>query len=252
MPPSRTYVLHEHTFAVKSICSFAKKRALPPADTSRAPARRNRGDGRAGISHASANGEHRDAGGRQEHGMQRGCERLLERASALRRKRTDRCRVVRLRERAPRRAAARRSRACRRLAKIVPKIETPIEPPICRKSVEPDVATPMQLVGRPAFCTASTSTCITIPSPRPSTTHVERRLARSASSTLEPREQEHARAPSAPCRRSGTAGSARARLISCPLTIDVTSTPAISGVSCRPDARRARALRRSAGRAADT
>jgi hypothetical protein len=32
--------------------------------------------------------------------------------------------------------------AASRLAKIAPKSETPIEPPTCRKSVEPDVATP--------------------------------------------------------------------------------------------------------------
>ena len=55
-----------------------------------------------------------------------------------------------------------------RLAKIAPKIETPIEPPIWRNSVEPEVATPSILYGT-AFWAASTSTCITIPRPRPST-----------------------------------------------------------------------------------
>ena len=55
-----------------------------------------------------------------------------------------------------------------RLEKIAPKMETPTAPPIWRNSVEPDVATPSILYGT-AFWAASTSTCITIPRPSPST-----------------------------------------------------------------------------------
>ena len=44
----------------------------------------------------------------------------------------------------------------------------PSEPPIERNSVEPEVATPSWSYGT-AFWTASTSTCMTMPSPRPST-----------------------------------------------------------------------------------
>jgi hypothetical protein len=54
------------------------------------------------------------------------------------------------------------------LAKIVPNSATPMEPPIERKRIEPDVATP-SCEPPTAFCTASTSTCIVIPSPRPTT-----------------------------------------------------------------------------------
>src|SRR5436190_18857664 len=57
---------------------------------------------------------------------------------------------------------------CSLFAKIAPKIATPNEPPICRKRIAPDVATPMKRYST-AFCTASTSTCITIPSPSPTT-----------------------------------------------------------------------------------
>ncbi len=56
----------------------------------------------------------------------------------------------------------------RRLTKIVPKTATPIAPPIWRESVEPDVATPSSRYST-AFCDASTSTCIVIPSPSPTT-----------------------------------------------------------------------------------
>ena len=55
-----------------------------------------------------------------------------------------------------------------RFAKIAPKIETPTAPPIWRKSVEPDVATPSISYGT-AFWAARTSTCMTSPRPSPST-----------------------------------------------------------------------------------
>lgn len=55
-----------------------------------------------------------------------------------------------------------------RLEKIEPRIAVPTEPPIERNRVAPEVATPRSLYST-AFCTASTSTCITIPRPRPST-----------------------------------------------------------------------------------
>ena len=61
------------------------------------------------------------------------------------------------------------SSTCTRFAKIVPNSATPIEPPICRNIVEPLVATPITDRST-AFCTARTSTCMTMPSPRPSTT----------------------------------------------------------------------------------
>ena len=43
------------------------------------------------------------------------------------------------------RETARPARVCSRLTKIVPKSATPIEPPICRDSVDPEVATPSSL-----------------------------------------------------------------------------------------------------------
>ncbi len=55
-----------------------------------------------------------------------------------------------------------------RAAKIAPRTAVPSEPPISRKSVAPEVATPRSLYST-AFCTAITSTCITSPNPRPST-----------------------------------------------------------------------------------
>ena len=73
-------------------------------------------------------------------------------------------------------AEPRASRSSRRYVKIAPRIAVPSDPPIDRNSVAPDVATPSCSYGT-AFCTASTSTCMTIPSPRPSTSHLERRPA---------------------------------------------------------------------------
>ena len=48
------------------------------------------------------------------------------------------------------------------------KTAVPSVPPICRKNVADDVATPMSCGGT-AFCTASTSGCMTMPRPRPNT-----------------------------------------------------------------------------------
>jgi hypothetical protein len=64
--------------------------------------------------------------------------------------------------------AAPASRSSSRLVKIEPRIAVPTEPPIDRNSVAPEVATPSCSYGT-AFWTASTSTCMTIPSPRPTT-----------------------------------------------------------------------------------
>ena len=114
-------------------------------------------------------------------GTRRARHRLPRRTPAAATRRTRRCRP-----RAPRAAAARRAPDSRlaaagrpggsalatfvasRLAKIAPKIETPIEPPTWRKSVEPEVATPSCSYGT-EFCAARTRTCIVIPSPKPST-----------------------------------------------------------------------------------
>ena len=52
--------------------------------------------------------------------------------------------------------------------KIEPNTAVPSEPPIPRISVTPDVAEPSTAYGT-AFWTARISTCITSPSPRPST-----------------------------------------------------------------------------------
>ena len=54
------------------------------------------------------------------------------------------------------------------LAKIAPKAAIPTEPPICRNMIDPEVATPMSLGGT-AFWTARTSTCMTMPRPKPIT-----------------------------------------------------------------------------------
>ena len=56
----------------------------------------------------------------------------------------------------------------RTLEKMAPKIAVPNEPPIDRKNVAPDVATPSSECGT-AFCTMMTSTCMTPPMPMPST-----------------------------------------------------------------------------------
>ena len=55
------------------------------------------------------------------------------------------------------------------MAKIVPKSATPNAPPMLRKNVADAVATPTSC-GRASFWTASTSTCMTRPSPTPTTT----------------------------------------------------------------------------------
>ena len=65
-------------------------------------------------------------------------------------------------------AAASPSSSVRREAKIAPNSATPSEPPIERKNVAVEVATPMSLRRR-AFWTTSTSTCITRPMPTPTT-----------------------------------------------------------------------------------
>ena len=54
------------------------------------------------------------------------------------------------------------------LEKIAPKIAVPKEPPIDRKNVAAEVATPSSLCGT-AFCTIVTSTCMTPPMPAPRT-----------------------------------------------------------------------------------
>ena len=54
----------------------------------------------------------------------------------------------------------------RTLEKIAPKMAVPNEPPMDRKNVAPEVATPSSLCGT-AFCTMMTSTCITPPMPMP-------------------------------------------------------------------------------------
>ncbi len=64
--------------------------------------------------------------------------------------------------------------------KIAPKSGTPIVPPIERKSVAVEVATP-RFSYSTAFWTASTSTCITNPRPNPTTS-----MYRSARSKLVP------------------------------------------------------------------
>lgn len=56
----------------------------------------------------------------------------------------------------------------RRLLNIAPSTAVPTEPPIERNSDAPEVATPRSEWST-AFCTASTRTCITSPSPSPST-----------------------------------------------------------------------------------
>lgn len=55
-----------------------------------------------------------------------------------------------------------------RFAKTVPKMATPKDAPMDRKKVAPDVATPRSSY-ETAFCTISTSTCMTSPSPSPNT-----------------------------------------------------------------------------------
>ena len=59
-------------------------------------------------------------------------------------------------------------RDCRTEVNTAPNSATPMEPPIERNRVTPDVATPYRLA-LTVFCTASTSTCMTIPNPIPST-----------------------------------------------------------------------------------
>src|SRR5450759_5646207 len=56
----------------------------------------------------------------------------------------------------------------RRAANIAPRIAVPRDPPMSRNSVAPEVATPRSRYST-SFCTAITRTCITIPSPTPST-----------------------------------------------------------------------------------
>ena len=55
-----------------------------------------------------------------------------------------------------------------RLVNTAPKSETPIEPPMVRKKVTVEVATPRSAMGA-SFWVASTMTCITSPMPAPST-----------------------------------------------------------------------------------
>ena len=77
-----------------------------------------------------------------------------------------------------------------RVAKIVPKSATPNAPPMLRKNVADAVATPTSS-GRASFWTASTSTCMTRPSPTPTTT-MYAEATQGGVSHAEQREQEHA------------------------------------------------------------
>ena len=52
---------------------------------------------------------------------------------------------------------------------MAPKTAVPKQPPIMRKKVVPEVAVPNSSYGT-AFWTATTSTCMTRPSPKPNTT----------------------------------------------------------------------------------
>jgi hypothetical protein len=54
-----------------------------------------------------------------------------------------------------------------RLVNTAPNIETPTEPPMVRKKVTVDVATPRSAIGA-SFWVASTMTCMTSPMPAPS------------------------------------------------------------------------------------
>ena len=67
-----------------------------------------------------------------------------------------------------RRAGSRSSSCASREAKIAPNSATPSEPPMLRKNVAVEVATPMSRGGA-SFWTTSTITCITRPMPTPST-----------------------------------------------------------------------------------
>ena len=58
--------------------------------------------------------------------------------------------------------------AASRAVHTAPKTAVPNDPPIERKNVDPLVAVPMSR-GSTEFCTARTSTCMTLPSPAPRT-----------------------------------------------------------------------------------
>ena len=80
--------------------------------------------------------------------------------------------------------------AASRLAKIAPKSETPIEPPICRKSVEPEVATPSSSYGHRVLG-GEDEHLHRHPEPEAEHDHVRAPSARRASSTPIPREEVH-------------------------------------------------------------
>ena len=105
-------------------------------------------------------------------------------------------------------AGARRARGASRFAKIAPNTDTPIEPPIWRKSVEPEVATPRQLVVDRVLG-GEHEHLHHHPEPEAEHEHVDAPRVQIGVDDAEPREQEQRDASSAPCRRSGTAGSGR-------------------------------------------
>ena len=179
-----------------------------------------------------------DTGADQEDRLERVGERGDVRVVDARGQVADGLGVGRVRD-AARRAAARRGsrpggwRRSRRRAAI------PIEPPICRKRSDPDVATPISLWST-EFWTASTSTCMTIPIPTPTTS-----MQPAAVQIELPVPSRESRSRPTVMTNVPTIGNTLyrpEREITRPLTIEVASSPSISGSSWRPELGRALAL----------
>src|ERR1017187_6896385 len=122
--------------------------------------------------------------------------------------------------------------AGRRLLKLAPKAATPKEPPIERKNVEEDVATPSWLRGT-AFCTATTSTCMTPPMPTPRTTMYSDETTSEVDGVS--RENRKRPRPTTAVPRTGKILYLPHLVTSRPLMMNVTSIPPTSGSSCSPE-----------------
>ena len=123
------------------------------------------------------------------------------------------------------------SRVASWLLNSAPNTATPIDPPTDRKKFTLAVATPMSRAGT-ADCTASTMTCMTIPSPAPKTTM----KAETCSCELLASMVDSRNIPIAatPVPMIGNTRYLPVRPITCPEPMEVTSSPAMSGTSARP------------------
>ncbi len=115
---------------------------------------------------------------------------------------------------------------------MAPKIAVPKDPPIDRKNVAPEVATPSSLCGT-AFCTMMTSTCITPPRPMPRTSMYSESSTEDVPTPMRDSRNRPSVIVAVPA--IGQNRYLPVLLMIWPDPIETTSSPAISGSSWTPE-----------------